>query len=56
METLKKLLRDESGPTLLEYVGLGVLLLIAIWGAVTMLSGTVNDRFQNIDQKFKSYN
>ena len=54
MNTLKRFLKDESGPTLLEYVGLAVLLIIAIWIAVNNLSDTVNDRFRNIQDKFNS--
>jgi len=53
---LVKLLKDETGPTLLEYVALGVLLIIAIWAIVKQLSGTVGDRFTNIDNKFREYN
>ena len=55
-EMLKKFMADESGPTLLEYVALAVLLIIAIWWAVSSLSNTVGDRVQNMEGKFRSYN
>lgn len=45
---LKKLWLDERGPTLLEYAGLAVLLLIGIWVAATQLAGGVGNRFNDI--------
>lgn len=51
-----RLVKNETGATLLEYVALGVLLIIAIWAIVKQLSGTVGNRFENIDQKFKEFN
>lgn len=52
-DTFRKLLADQRGPTLLEYAGLGVLILIAIWAATKALGKTTGETFQEIDSKMK---
>jgi len=49
-----RFLADESGPTLLEYVALAVLLILVVWGAVQALSGDVNSAFRDISTKFRT--
>ncbi|RJX18801.1 MAG: Flp family type IVb pilin [Desulforudis sp.] len=50
---LKKLWLDERGPTLLEYAGLAVLLLVGIWVAATQLAGGVGQRFNDIRDRVR---
>lgn len=50
---LKKLFFDQRGPTLLEYAGLGVLILIAIWAATKALGRTASGTFQEIESKLQ---
>lgn len=54
MRSITKFLKDESGPTLLEYVALAVLLILVIWGAVQFLSGSVNNAFTDIGNRFQT--
>ncbi|GBF33966.1 hypothetical protein DCCM_3077 [Desulfocucumis palustris] len=53
LQELKKLMLDQRGPTLLEYAGLAVLILIAVWAAAKALGGTAGDTFGEIDDKLQ---
>lgn len=51
LDIMKKLWQDEGGATLLEYVGLAVLILLAVWAAAQGLAGGVNTTFGNLKGK-----
>lgn len=46
-----RLIKDQRGATLLEYVGLGVLILVGVWFAATNLAGGVGDRMEDIEDR-----
>jgi pilus assembly protein Flp/PilA len=54
LELLKKLLRDEEGPTAIEYVlmvtGVAVLILAAVW----FFGGNVSSKFDEAAQKLQA--
>lgn len=52
MNALVKFMKDEKGPTLLEYVALGVLLILVIWGAVQLVSGAAGNALTDIANRF----
>ncbi len=53
MSEIKKIITDERGATLLEYVGLAVLILVGIWVAATQLAGGVGKRFNDIKDRIE---
>ncbi|MGN5478962.1 Flp family type IVb pilin [Cupriavidus basilensis] len=52
--TLKRLLRDESGVTSIEYALIGALLAMAIVGGVSTLGESVESLFSMIASKMPS--
>lgn len=52
-ESMKRLWLDERGPTLLEYVGLAVLLIVAVWVVVRDLGQDINSMFQDVRDGIK---
>ena len=48
LEKTKKLLSDQRGIELMEWAALGVLIVLAIWGAVTLLGGSLGGVFGDI--------
>lgn len=53
---LARLWRDEGGASLLEYVGLAVLVLLGVWFAVQALTGGMNQTFGNLKNKLTNTN
>jgi Flp pilus assembly pilin Flp len=53
---LARLWRDESGASLLEYVGLAVLILLGVWVAAQALTGGMNQTFGNLKGKLTKTN
>ncbi|MGE5417778.1 MAG: Flp family type IVb pilin [Acidobacteriota bacterium] len=47
-ELMKRLWLDQRGPTLLEYVGLAVLLIVAVWLVVRDLGQDISKMFQDV--------
>ncbi|NPV89587.1 MAG: Flp family type IVb pilin [Firmicutes bacterium] len=45
---LKKLHSDEKGIELMEWAALGVLIVLAVWGAVQVLGGSLSGVFDDI--------
>ncbi|PRR71950.1 Flp family type IVb pilin [Neomoorella humiferrea] len=48
---LKRLYFDQRGPTILEYAGMAVLVLLAIWGITQALGVSVGNVFNDIKGK-----
>lgn len=47
----KKLWKDESGATAIEYGLLAALIAVVIIGAVSVLGGTLNRTFESVNDK-----
>lgn len=50
MNIFARFAQDESGATAIEYGLIAALISVVIIGAVSLLGGTLNDVFENIDQ------
>ncbi len=54
-ELIRKLLRDEEGPTAVEYVlmasGVALLILVAVW----FFGGSVSNQFNDAAQKLQAH-
>jgi pilus assembly protein Flp/PilA len=50
----KKLWKDESGATAIEYGLLAALIAVVIIGAVASLGGTLNSTFESVDAKIQN--
>ena len=48
MHTFRKLLKDESGATAIEYGLIAALVSVAIIGALTVLGNNLEDTFNNV--------
>ena len=48
MNTLRKLLNDESGATAIEYGLIAALIAVVIIGALTLLGTSISDKFNTI--------
>ncbi|MCL5058227.1 MAG: hypothetical protein M1130_09610 [Actinobacteria bacterium] len=48
---MRGLISNQSGATLIEYVGLAVLILLGIWVAATQLAGGISNRLGDIKNK-----
>ena len=49
MKNLKKLFKDESGATAIEYGLIAALIALAILGAASQMGSNVNDTFGKVD-------
>jgi len=48
LSKLVRILREERGPTLVEWAALGVLIILAVWAATQALGTSIGNVFQDI--------
>ncbi len=56
MTMLKKLFKDESGATAIEYGLIAALLSVAIIAALSFVSGELNDAYTNVGDTLQDSN
>ena len=51
LEKIANVLREERGPTLLEWAALGVLIILAVWVATTAMGKSIGAVFTDITDR-----